>query len=63
MTKKYNPYVLKDDKPFFPEYNEAYLMKTTLYDIDMAEIGYAVDVNKRYPEEVAKQFLTQKGLI
>ena len=30
---------------------------------DMVNMGYEVDVNNRTPEEVAKDFLTQKGLI
>lgn len=85
MNKKYNLFILEDDKKFFPEYNEAYLMKTTLFDKykdtapnleevfnmlegkissdDMVNMGYEVDVNKRSPEEVAKEFLTGKGLL
>ncbi len=85
MNKKYNLFILEDNKKFFPEYNEAYLMKTTLFDEykdtapnleevfnmlegqissdDMVTMGYEVDVNKRSPEEVAKEFLTQKGLL
>lgn len=85
MNRKYNLFVLEDDLSFFPEYNEAYLMKTTLYEEykdsapnleevfamlegqitsnDMVKMGYEVDVNKRSPEEVAKEFLSEKGLI
>ena len=85
LNKKYNLFILEDDLHFFPEYNEAYLMKTTLFDKykdtapnleevfdmlegqissdDMVNMGYEVDVNNRTPEEVAKDFLTQKGLI
>jgi len=85
MNKKYNLFVLEDDKGFFPEYNEAYLMKTDLYarykdsapnleevfgmlegqitSQDMTDMGYEVDVNKRSPQEVAKEFLQNKGLV
>lgn len=85
MNKKYNLFILEDDKSFFPEYNEAYLLKADTFDRykdtapnlaevfamlegqissnDMVEMGYAVDVDKRSPEEVAKEFLQGKGLI
>lgn len=85
LNKKYNLYILEDDLGFFPEYYEAYLMKTDLYErysdtapnleevfkmlegkissSDMMEMSYEVDVNKRSPEEVANEFLTDNNLI
>lgn len=85
MNKKVGLKVLKDDLKFFPEYNDALLVRNDLFerfqDIApnleevlnmlggrftneiMTNLTYEVDVNGKTPEEVAKTFLIEQGLL
>jgi osmoprotectant transport system substrate-binding protein len=85
MNKKVGLKVLEDDQRFFPEYNDALLVRDDLFERyketapnleevlnmlagqftneSMTDLTYQVDVDGRTPEEVAKDFLTEKGLI
>ncbi|MGI6175327.1 MAG: glycine betaine ABC transporter substrate-binding protein [Christensenellales bacterium] len=85
MNKKVGLKVLQDDQRFFPEYNDALLVRDDLFERyketapnleevlnmlagqftneSMTDLTYQVDVDGRTPEEVAKDFLTEKGLI
>lgn len=85
MNKKVGLKVLEDDRTFFPEYNDALLVRGDLFERTaetapalkevlnmlggqftneiMTDLTYAVDVDGRTPEDVAREFLTEKGLI
>lgn len=85
MNKKVGLKVLEDDRRFFPEYNDALLVRNDLFERYketapnledvlnmlsdqftneiMTDLTYAVDVDGKTPEEVAKAFLTERGLI
>lgn len=84
LNKKSNLYILEDDLGFFPEYNGAFMFRTTLFEefentpnlkeilsklnglIDnetMIELNYNADANGDKPRDIAKKFLTEKGLI
>lgn len=85
LNKKAGLVVLADDRNFFPEYNDALLVRNDLFDRYkdiapnleealnslggaftneiMTNLTYEVDVNGRTPEDVARQFLQDKGLI
>lgn len=85
MNKKVGLKVLEDDLKFFPEYNDALLVRNDLFErfqdvapnleevINMlgglftneimTDLTYEVDVNGKTPEEVARTFLTDEGLL
>lgn len=85
LNKKAGLVLLEDDRQFFPEYNDALLVRNDLFerysaiapnleealntlggvftDEIMTNLTYEVDVNGRTPEEVAREFLLEKGLI
>lgn len=85
MNKKVGLKVLEDDLKFFPEYNDALLVRNDLFerfqDVApnleevlnmlggrftneiMTDLTYEVDVNGKTPEEVARKFLTDEGLL
>ncbi len=85
MNKKVGLKVLEDDLKFFPEYNDALLVRNDLFerfqDVApnleevlnmlgglftneiMTDLTYEVDVNGKTPEEVARTFLTDEGLL
>jgi osmoprotectant transport system substrate-binding protein/osmoprotectant transport system permease protein len=85
MNKKVGLKVLQDDLNYFPEYNDALLVRNDLFeryeksapDLKevlnklggqftneiMTDLTYEVDVNGKTPEEVAKSFLIEKGLL
>lgn len=85
MNKKVGLVILEDDQKFFPEYNDALLVRTDLFDryrdvapdleevlnklggqfTDevMTDLTYEVDVEGRTAEDVAHEFLLEKGLI
>lgn len=85
MNRKVGLKVLEDDKKYFPEYNDALLVRDDLFEryADtapnleevlnmlggkftneiMTDLTYEVDVNGKTPEEVAKTFLTEQGLL
>ncbi|MGV8905673.1 MAG: glycine betaine ABC transporter substrate-binding protein [Acetobacterium sp.] len=85
LNKKVGLKILEDDRQFFPEYNDAILVRNDLFDrykdiapnleealnslsgsfTDqiMVDLTYEVDVNGRTPEDVAHEFLLEKGLI
>ena len=85
MNKKVGLKVLQDDRSYFPDYNDALLVRNDLFEryADtapnleevlnmlggqftneiMTDLTYEVDVNGKTPEEVARTFLTEQGLI
>ena len=85
MNKKVGLKVLEDDRSYFPDYNDALLVRNDLFEryADtapnleevlnmlggqftneiMTDLTYEVDVNGKTPEEVARTFLTEQGLI
>ncbi|KNZ41498.1 glycine betaine ABC transporter substrate-binding protein [Acetobacterium bakii] len=85
LNKKAGLVILEDDRQFFPEYNDALLVRNDLFerfstiapnleevlntlggaftDEIMTNLTYEVDVNGRTPEDVAHEFLLEKGLI
>ncbi|MDX9827820.1 MAG: glycine betaine ABC transporter substrate-binding protein [Spirochaetia bacterium] len=85
MNKKVGLKVLQDDLNYFPEYNDALLVRNDLFeryeksapDLKevlnklggqftneiMTDLTYEVDVNGKTPEEVAKSFLIEIGLL
>lgn len=85
LNKKAGLVLLADDRHFFPEYNDALLVRNDLFDRfstiapnleevlntlggtltneSMTNLSYEVDVNGRTPEDVAHEFLLEKGLI
>lgn len=85
MNKKVGLKVLEDDRSYFPDYNDALLVRNDLFEryADtapnleevlnmlggqftneiMTDLTYEVDVNGKTPEEVARTFLTEHGLI
>ncbi|MGE4277869.1 MAG: glycine betaine ABC transporter substrate-binding protein [Lawsonibacter sp.] len=85
MNKKLGLKVLEDDQNYFPEYNDALLVRDDLFEryADtapnleevlnmlggkftneiMTNLTYEVDVNGKTPEDVAKTFLIDQGLI
>lgn len=85
MNKKLGLKVLEDDKNYFPEYNDALLVRDDLFEryTDtapnleevlnmlggkftnemMTDLTYEVDVNGKSPEDVAKAFLTEQGML
>jgi osmoprotectant transport system substrate-binding protein len=85
MNKKVGLKVLEDDRKFFPEYNDALLVRNDLFEryADVApnleevlnmlggkftneimtDLTYQVDVDGKTPEEVARTFLQENGMI
>lgn len=85
MNKKVGLKILEDDRRFFPEYNDALLVRNDLFERyaetapnleevlnilggqftneSMTDLTYKVDVDGETPEEVARDFLTEKGLV
>lgn len=85
LNKEAGLVILEDDRNFFPEYNDALLVRNDLFerfkdiapnleevlnslggqftDEIMTDLTYEVDVNGRTPEDVAHEYLLNKGLI